>query len=178
MKNTGKIFEAQFKASVPDDCLIIRLPDPPQAFERRKDTQFSHKNPFDYVLFDTYSRTLWCVECKSTKNKSITFENIDCEEEQHKMIHKHQIIGLKEYSMHEHVCAGFIFNFRHFEEDEEKYFETAYYQDIDDFLGMTRKINKKSFDEADLILHGNAIKIHGMKKRKRWYWDLRSFLRT
>lgn len=176
-KNTGKIFEESIKKSIPDYALLIRLPDPPQAFTRRSDTRFSHKNPFDYVCFDTNSRTLWCWELKTTKNKSISFEDINSDKDEKKMIHRHQILGLQKYSMCQNVCAGFIFNFRHFEDDEEKYFETTYYQSINDFLEMTQKINKKSFDEADLILHGNAIKIQGSKKISRWYWNIDEFLK-
>ena len=53
MKNVGKVFENDFKQSVPQEyCLLHRLPDPPQSFKRSKDTKFSHKNPCDFHMFD------------------------------------------------------------------------------------------------------------------------------
>jgi len=173
MKNVGKIFEDKFKESVPDYCLLIRLPDPPQAFTQRKDTRFSHKNPFDYIMFDTNSRTLFCLELKSTKNKSISFENIDTDEEQKRMIHRHQILGLKRCSEYRNITAGFLFNFR----DENNNMERTYFQSIEDFYSMVRKLDKFSFNEIDLILN-NSIKIQGIKKRTRYIWDIDLFLKS
>ena len=40
---------------------------------------------------------------------------------------------------------------------------------------MIKKLNKKSFDEIDLINNG-AIKINGLKKRTRYAWDINEFL--
>ena len=42
--NVGKQFELDFKNSIPDDCLLIRIPDPPQSFTQRNDTKFSKKS--------------------------------------------------------------------------------------------------------------------------------------
>lgn len=177
-KNSGKVFEESVKKCIPEYALLIRLPDPPQSFTKRNDTRFSHKNPCDYICFDTNSRTLYCLELKSTKNKSISYEDINTDKEENKMIHKHQILGLKNFSKYKNVRAGFIFNFRHFEDDKEKYLEKTYFQSIENFLKMIDKINKKSFDEADLILYGNAIVINGEKKRTRFYWNFDEFFKN
>lgn len=174
-KNVGKVFELAIKESTPDYALLIRLNDQPQSFA--KTAKFSLKNPFDYLCFDTKTRTFYCWELKSTKYKSISFEDINSDKEENKMIHRHQVLGLKKYSAYSNVKSGFFFNFRHFEDDKDKYFETTYYQSIEDFLDMISKINKKSFDEINLI-QNKAIKISGFKKRTRWYWDLDSFLNS
>ena len=176
--NIGKVFEESIKKSMPDYALLIRLPDPPQAFTKRSDTRFSHKNPCDYICFDTNNKVLLCLELKTTKHTSISFEDINNEDDNKKMIHRHQILGLEKYSMYDNVNAGFLFNFRHFEDNKEKYFETTYYQSIEDFLKMTEEINKKSFNEIDLIKYGNAIKVQGAKKVSRWYWDIDSLLQN
>ena len=116
-KNVGKIFESDFKSSIPSNILIIRLNDSPQAFSKSKFTRFTHRTPCDFLLFDGI--TLYPVELKTTKYRSMSFEDVDDDEEQNKMIHKHQIIGLTEFSKYENVKAGFFFNVR----DEDKNIE-------------------------------------------------------
>ena len=176
-KNVGKIFEESIKKSIPNYAILIRLNDSPQAFKQSNITRFTPQTPFDYIAFDTNSRVLYCWELKSTKNKSISFEDIHSNKQEKKMVHRHQILGLKKYYGYPYVESGFLFNFRHFEDDKENYFETTYYQSIEDFLEMTKKINKKSFDEINLI-QNNAKRIEGYKKRTRWYFDLDSFLKS
>ena len=93
-QSTGKQFEFAIKQSIPDYCLLIRLNDSPQAFKQSNLTRFTPKSPFDYLCFDTKSRTLFCLELKSTSNKYMGFEDINSDKEQNSMIHKHQILGL------------------------------------------------------------------------------------
>lgn len=173
MQNEGKIFEKCFKKSIPDYCLIQRLHDSPQAFKQSNLTNFTPKNPCDFLVFDTNVRVLYFLELKSTQYKSMSFENIDSMEEQNKMIHKHQIIGLTKFAEYHGVKAGFILNFR----DKANETERTYFQQIKDFNKMIKKINKQSFNEIDLILNG-AIKINGERKRTRFYWDLNSFFES
>lgn len=173
MENVGKHFEKSIKKSTPDYVLIIRLNDSPQAFKQSNLTRFTPQTPCDYIAFDTISRTLYCWELKSTKSKSISFDDINSDKEQGKMIHKHQILSLKNFAEFSNVKAGFLFNFR----DEKNNMERTYYQDIIDFINMINKINKKSFNEIDLILN-NAIKILGEKKRVNYVWDINGFLKS
>lgn len=168
--NVGKIFENDFKSSFSDDCLVIRLPDPPQAFTQRSDTKFSHKNPCDYIVFDCKNRILYCLELKTTKYKSISFENVNEKDTRNRMVHRHQIMGLLKFSEYKNVKAAFIFNFR----DEKNDTQRTYYQDINDFQKMCANISKVSFDEIDLIKH-NAKKINGVKKRVHFYWEVEQF---
>lgn len=172
--NSGKKFEKQFKLSVPEYCLLQRLNDPPQSFTKSSFSKFSIKNPCDFLMFDSISHILYCLELKTTKYKSMSFEDIKSEGKQNKMIHKHQILSLLEFSKFENVTAGFILNFR----DEKSGIERTYFQNITDFHTMYQKINKVSFNEIDLIMNGNAIKISGIKKRVNYQWDLEEFLKT
>lgn len=170
--NTGKVFERQFKSSIPDYCYLQRIPDPPQSFAKSKTTKFSVKNPYDFIMYDSNSKHLFCFELKTTKYKSIGFEDINSNEKQNKMIHKHQIQGLYDASKYDGIVAGFILNFR----DENKHIERTYFQEINSFLSMVNKINKKSFNELDLIVDGGALKIDGIKKRVNYTWNIDKFL--
>lgn len=171
-KNIGKRFEEDFKKSVPTSSLLIRLQDPPQSFAKSENTKFSHKNPCDFLLFDCEHRVFVPIELKTTKNKSISFDDINIEDKQNGMIHKHQIIGLTGFSKYDNVVAGFLFNFR----DEKSGLERCYFQNVKDFNAMVQKINKKSFNELDLLTDGNAIKLNGNVKRSRYHWDIDSLL--
>lgn len=170
-KNVGKVFEESIKQSIPKHILIIRLNDSPQAFKQSNLTRFTPKNPFDYVCFNTKTKTLFCLELKSTSNKYMGFEDIHSDEEQNSMIHKHQILGLLKCSAYENVVAGFLFNFRLPEN------ELTYFMEINDFKKMCDSINKKSFNIMDAVLYG-AKKIQGNKKRTRWYWNLDEFFES
>ena len=172
-KNTGKVFEDDFKKSIPEWCLLQRLNDAPQAFSMSNLTRFTHKQPCDFILFDTDGRVLYFLELKTTKSKSITFEDINSEEKQNKMIHKHQIEGLLERSKYPHVCCGFLFNFR----DEESGIERTYFQDIESFVDMAKRIGKKSFNETDMTIY-KSKKVYGDKKISRYRWDIASLMRS
>lgn len=168
-KNVGKVFEDAIKQSIPDYVLLIRLNDSPQAFKKSNLTRFTPKNPFDYICFNTQTRTLFCLELKTTSSKYMTFEDIHIDEEQNAMIHAHQTKGLLKCSSYPNVMAGFLLNFRL--EDNE----LTYFIEINKFQKMCDSINKKSFNLIDLVLYG-AVKIDGFKKRTRWYWNLDEFL--
>lgn len=170
--NSGKRFENSFKTSVPDYCLYYRLPDPPQSFNQSSSLRFSWKNPCDCFIFDSHSSIFYCLELKTTKNSSFSFEDINIEDKQpSKMIHKHQIMELLNYSKFNNICSGFIFNFR----DEDSGTEETYFQEISNFIKMTVNINKKSFNKKDLIKY-NPVEIIGKKKRINYSWDINKLL--
>ena len=154
-KSSGKKFESDYKKSVPDYCLLIRLNDSPAAF--KKNLKFTPNNPCDYIMFDSKHQLLFPVELKSTKYKSISLS----------MIRSNQIDGLTKFASYDNVFPCFIFNFR----DEENHNDRCYCQHISDFNRMIAEIDKKSFNEIDLIMHG-AIKIDGTKAITRWAWDV------
>lgn len=172
MSNVGKVFENDFKKSVNSHNLLIRLNDPPQSFGGGT-ARFSIKNPCDYLLMDTKHRILVCFELKTTKFKSISYEDVDGNDNTSRMIHKHQIYGLTKFSEYDSVEAGFLFNFR----DEKNSCERCYFMRVEDFNNMIKNSNKHSCNEID-ILTNCAIKVHGEKKRTRYTWDIDSLLDT
>ena len=170
MKNTGKIFEQDWKKSMPDYCLTIRLPDPPQAFTQRSDTRFSHKNPCDYIIFSGKHRILFPMELKSTKYKSFSVQLTE-DEEPNKMVKYHQIKGLTDMARCVNVEPAFVFNFR----DEEAGTQVTYWQAISNFNEMMKQVNKKSFNEVDLLVYG-AINVTGQIKRTHYTWNVDELL--
>ncbi len=165
MKNAGKIFEEDFKKSVPSYCYLYRLKDSAQAFGKNTNLRFSSKNPCDFFLFDTKDRVFYGFELKSTKEKSISFEYIDKPNESTRMVHKHQILGLLDLAQYDNICAGFMCNFR--ADDSQK----LYYIDINKFMKLYNGIEKCSFNQNDLLMYG-AIEIDGTKKRSHYLWDI------
>lgn len=169
-KPSGKAFENDFKKSVNPQHLLIRLNDPPQSFGGGT-ARFSIKNPCDYLLMDTKHRTLICLELKTTKYKSISYEDVNGDDTQSRMIHRHQISGLTKFAEHDCVEAGFLFNFR----DEKNDCERCYFMRVDDFNNMAKSSDKHSCNEIDILTNG-AIKLQGLKKRTRYTWDIDSLL--
>lgn len=171
-KNKGKVFEDAFKASLPGHCLLIRIPDPPHSWDREgSSTRFAPKNPCDFVMFDSNARIQYCLELKSTKAKSMSFDDVSLNYSEGKMVKQHQIKALTGFAKFPYVRAGFLFNFR----DEANNEERTYYQDIVSFNNMVSKIGKKSFNEKDLGLH-NAIVVDGKIKRVKYTWDIEGLL--
>lgn len=173
--NFGKRFEEDFKNSVPDYCYVHRLRDSAQSYNNSSNTKFAWDNECDFFLYDGKSHLFYGIECKTTKSKRMDFQ-IDKDDESSKMIKYHQIESLTNMSKYDGIIAGFFFNFRHFE-GQDNAFENTYFQNITDFNKMIKKIGKKSFNEMDIILNG-AIKVHGQKKRVRYRWDIESFLKN
>ena len=169
--NVGKIFESDFRNSVDKDrCLLIRLNDQPQSFKNT--AKFSLKSPCDFLLYDSSTKLFIPFELKTTKYRSMSYENINEDNPKEAMIHKHQLESLLEFSKYDGVKAGLILNFR----TEESNIQRTYYISIQNFLSMCEIINKKSVNEIDLINIGHAIKIDGIKKRTRYIWDINGLL--
>ena len=168
-KNVGKVFEEDFAKSILQDWFYYRLKDTAQSYNNNSDTKFSWENPFDYFLFN--SKTLYCLELKSTSQKYMGFQE-DKNDKSSKMIKWHQIESLTKASEYQNIIAGFILNFR-LNDDEQ----LTYFLDIRDFNKMKDAINKKSFTIMDSILYG-AKKIDGFKKRTRWHWNVCEFFES
>lgn len=170
-KNPGKIFEDDFRSSIDKDrCLLLRLNDQPQSYA--KTAKFSLKPPCDFILYDSITKLFVPIELKTTKYRSMSYEDINEDNPNNAMIHKHQLEKLLEFSNYNGVKSGLLLNFR---TDETK-IQRTYYISIQNFLDMCKKINKKSVNEIDLISVGNAIKINGVKKRSRYIWDVNELL--
>lgn len=166
MKNIGKIFEEQFKKSVPEYALIHRLPDSAQSFGGNSNLRFSNKSPFDYILYNSKSHLLYALELKTVKGKSITFERT---KEDKGEIHFYQIKALNEWNKYDGVVSGFLIEFRAIE-------KTVFLQ-IDEFNKLISIIDKKSFNFDDLVEQGiDFLLVNQEKKISRYLYDVETFL--
>lgn len=165
-KNEGKRFEEDCKLSVPEYALLYRLPDPPQSFGKSSNLRFSRKNPFDFILWDSKRRTLFALEMKTVKGKSISFERT---KEENREIHLHQIDGLNEWNKFDGTTCGFVIEFRKI--------ETTVFIDIETFNKLSETITKKSFNIHDLVDNDLPFTVISQKKvRTRYRYDFDGFL--
>lgn len=170
--NAGKKFENNWKASLPDDVLYYRLPDPPQSFNQTNHLRFSWRNPCDIFILNPRTRTFYALELKSTKATSLSFER---ERKSYKAanIKYHQIEALTDFAKFDCVVSGFIFNFRIEKEDTER----TYFQNIDDFNVMISEIDKKSFNEKDLLKY-NPVLIEQRRLKVNYRYNVGKFLQS
>ena len=152
-QNEGKKFESDVKASIPNTCWFYRLRDNASSFAGGQNTRFTSSNICDCLIFDDNTKTLFLVECKSTKGTSIPLT----------MIRDNQIRGLKEASEHR-LVAGMLINFRN--ENNDTFFLL-----IDEYLDMMESLNKKSFNIKDLESIG-ATRVECEKKRTRYKYNI------
>ena len=158
--NSGKIFEKEFKDSIPNDTYIFRVADPPQSFAQKDEEgnfpknnlRFSAKNPYDFILF--LKPNLFPCELKSTIGTSISiqFEK----KEKGKMIKLHQIAGLTKDNKFDGSYAGFILNFRKT--------NTTYWLGIEDFNRFFKTTTKKSINEKDIVEFNGIVVRQELKK--------------
>ena len=158
--NSGKDFEAQWKASVPEDVLIQRMSDPAQSFFGGSTARFSPNNPYDFFMYR--EPNLFCLELKSKKSSSFTFWREDFDGAQFD-IKKHQILGLLEASQYDGVIAGLIMNFRNV--------NRTYFISIENFIRLTSSIEKKSVNEKDIVVCG-AVFIEQTLKKVKYHFHI------
>jgi penicillin-binding protein-related factor A (putative recombinase) len=103
-KNTGKVFEEDLKKSADEQGIFFyRIKDVNPMF-LKPNTRVS-KNDFDSFIYK--KPNLFPIEFKSSGQRSISFDD--------KIIKQHQITALKEAVEFEGLIAGFIFNFREYD---------------------------------------------------------------
>ncbi|MDF2608960.1 MAG: Penicillin-binding protein-related factor putative recombinase [Lachnospiraceae bacterium] len=154
--NEGKVFEQNFRKSIPDDVYYQRLHDSSIGFDIENSTQrFALKSPYDYILY--YKGNMYCLELKTTKNKAISYAGSS------PMIKQHQIDELMK--AHDKGCvAGFILNFRDT--------SNTYFMRIKYFEYLSKMLNKNSFNEKDLQLCPYCIVIPSKKLKVNYRYDL------
>lgn len=162
-KNIGKIFEENFKKSVPSDVWYYRPPDSAQSFGSNSNLRFSAKSPCDCFLFD--GEKMYTLELKSVGTTSISFEK---SKEDKGVIHKHQIDKLLEFSEYKNIISGFLFDFR--------LSEKTYFCMIEDFINMINRLDKKSFNEKDLFEWCKPIEIEKKKLKVNYRYDVNKLL--
>lgn len=158
--NAGKQFEADWKASVDKlpDVWYYRLKDNAASFASGENTRFTSHNMCDCLVLDDKSRTLYCLEQKSTKGTSIPL----------KMIRKNQIDELTDASKH-NLIAGFLFNFRTENND-------TYFMKIQEFNKMISEIDKKSFNQKDLSKY-STVRVQSHIKKVNYAYDVKQFIK-
>jgi recombination protein U len=165
-KNTGKLFEADFAASVPSGVYYQRLKDPAQSFGGGGVTRFSPTNPYDCFLYK--HPNLFTLELKSVA-KSTTFwkESFDMSVKKYDCnIKKHQILGLKKASENKGVIAGLVINFR----DAER----TYFVEINRFIEVANHMAKNSMNEIDVSSMG--VLIPQQQKKVHWRYDIQHLI--
>ena len=166
MQNIGKKFEQSIIKSVPSNVGVIRLPDAAQSFYRNSNLRFSRRNPFDFLFWYPDGLTLYALELKTVKGKSISFERTKDEKGE---IHYHQIIGLDNFNKVGGCVCGFIIEFREL--------ETTIFLPINEFFKLQNAITKKSFNYNDLSENNiNYIIINQRKLKTNYRYDIESFL--
>lgn len=157
--NTGKKFEANFKASVPKDYYYLRLNDPAVGFSGG-DSRFSPHNPYDNMVFT--GNDMFCFELKS-KDGAITFwsTQIEIDGKKHTFeIKKHQILGLTKASEFHNVHAGLVINFRNV--------DRTFYIPICKFNDFVSESDKKSMNWKDAEEIGIEVEVKHLKVNERY----------
>ena len=163
-KNIGKIFEDNWKLSCPDWLMVYRPPDASQSFNMTNKLRFSLHSPCDYFIFNGRNGTFYTLELK-TFERSCSFERIKSDKG---IIHYHQIESLKKFNTYPSVISGFILDFRKS--------GLTYFLHINNFCKIIDNIDKKSFNEKDMVTWGNPIIINKRKLKVNFRYDIEKFL--
>jgi penicillin-binding protein-related factor A (putative recombinase) len=115
-------------------------------------------------MFNGCSSTFYAIELKTSAG-SFSFERT---KEDKGDIHFHQIESLRKFATYKNVVSGFILDFRKS--------DNTYFIYIEDFLHIIEHIDKKSFNEADLLRYGNPVLINKAKLRVNYRYDIEKFL--
>lgn len=165
--NQGKIFEEDFKKSVPEYVLVHRLPDSVQSYSGGKFARFTLKNPFDFLLWDSTQRRLFALELKTVGGTIISFER---SKQESKEIHYHQIEGLNKWNKYDGITAGFVIEFRKI--------ETTYFVPIETFNSIINSTSKTSINPNDIVNSGlDYIVIPQEKKITRYNYKIEELLK-
>lgn len=146
-KGVGKIFEEEFKASVPPDYYLNRLKDDTAGFS-------GVSNPCDFQIYGY--PLFFLFELKSHKGKSIPLDKI----------RPNQIQGMDKAVQHKGVYGGFLLNFRDLEE--------TYYISVNLVIEFINRKERKSIPVD--YCREVGIKVEQVKKRTRYTYDIASLL--
>lgn len=165
-RSVGKIFEDNFKASVPDYVLSHRPPDSAQGFDVGSSSKlrFSRHSPCDFMIFDGTRNLFLTLELKSFQG-SCSFER---NKEEKGIIHHYQIKSLKDFAKYYRVVSGLILDFRST--------GNTYFLNINQWDELISHIEKKSFNEKDLLTYSSPILFEKRKLKVNYRYDVESFL--
>lgn len=153
--NSGKRFEQNWKNSIPKDIFYYRLRDGSSSWGGNENVRFQVENICDSIMFD--GNYLYTLELKSTKGKSLPFNNIK----------KHQIEDLLWCSSYPNVIAGILIEFSELNE--------CYFIEISQFKTFYDITNRKSLPLQ--FCRENGIKIGVEKKKINSRFDIYKFIK-
>lgn len=154
--NSGKRFEADVKASVPDNVFYYRFKDGTANFTggTNENVRFQAQNICDCLLYTGHN--LYLLELKSHKGTSLPFS----------AIRKNQLDELSKASLHDGVIAGFLIHFA----DKER----AFFCKVDDVMYFMSHEGRKSIPVSWCEMWGKEIK--GRKLKVNYRWDLEGWI--
>lgn len=112
---------------------------------------------FDGDLFYTLELKTFADSCSFERTK-----------EEKGIIHYYQIKSLKNFYQYKNVCSGFILDFRKTDH--------TYFLSIEDWDTLIASIDKKSFNENDLLKHSDPILIEKKKLKVNYRYNIQNFL--
>ena len=152
--NSGKRFEQNWKDSIPKDIFYYRFRDGSSSWGGNDKVRFQQTNICDCLMFD--GDYLYLLELKSTKGKSLPFNNIK----------KHQINDLLWASEYANTICGLVIEFSELKE--------CYFVEISQFKKFYDSVNRKSIPIN--YLHENGIKISVEKKKINSKFNVEKFI--
>lgn len=165
-RSVGKQFEDNFKKSVPNYALSYRPPDSAQGFDvgSSNKLRFSRHSPCDLMIFDGTRNLFLTLELK-------TFQGL-CSFERDKnekgIVHYYQVEKLKEFANYKRVISGLVLDFRST--------GNTYFLNINDCDNLISHIEKKSFNEQDLLEYASPILIEKEKLKVNYRYDVELLL--
>ena len=159
MKNLGKVFEENWKKSVPNNVFYYRFKDSNNNWARNEQIRFAPSNIADCILFNGISLIL--VELKSHKGKSIPLNCIMGNKTKIK-----QIQDLYEAEKYDGVHSQLVVFFS----DVERCFVL----DIEDFLFFMQDNDRKSIPLEYFETLGKEIRVE--KKRSTYRFKIMDWL--
>ena len=115
------------------------------------------------MMFDGYH--FFCLELKSVAGKSISFERTKKDKGD---IHYHQIEYLKSCLDFQNIIPGLIIDFRGT--------DNTWFLHIDQWDSLINSINKKSFNEDNLMTYSQPILIEKKIMKVNYRYDINKFL--
>lgn len=109
---------------------------------------------------------MWTLELKSVAGTSISFER---DKNDKGVIHYYQIESLKKFSKYKNVVSGLIIDFRGS--------DNTYFLMIEEWDDLINSIDKKSFNEKDLLEYANPILIDKKKLKVNYKYNVQRFLK-
>lgn len=152
--NSGKRFEQNWKKSIPKDIFYYRFRDGSSSWGGNDKVRFQQTNICDCLMFD--GDYLYLLELKSTKGKSLPFNNIK----------KHQIDDLLWASTYSNTICGLVIEFSKIAE--------CYFIEINKFKVFYESTSRKSMPIDYLEKYG--LKIDVERKKINSKFDVEKFI--